>query len=90
MKLIILAAGYAVLPSEGTWFVIVDLAASGLPPQDEAVAERLIREAGVASIPVSALCGDDPQKGYLRLCFAKEDATLDEAIARLAKFRAGA
>lgn len=81
------AAGYVVLPADGTWFVIVDLAASGLPADDEAVADRLVREAGVASIPVSALCGDDPERGYLRLCFAKEDVTLDEAIARLARFR---
>ena len=82
------AAGYVVLPAEGTWFVTIDLAASGLPADDEAVAERMIREAGVASIPVSAFCRDDPQRGYLRLCFAKEDATLAQAIERLAEFRA--
>jgi len=82
------AAGYAVLPSDGTWFVTVDLAASGLAPDDEAIAERLIREAGVASIPPSAFYRDDPERGYLRLCFAKEDATLDAAIERLARFRA--
>lgn len=81
------AAGYAVLPSAGTWFVTVDLAASGLPPDDEAVAERLIREAGVASIPVSAFYTADPLKGYLRLCFAKQETVLDEALARLARFR---
>lgn len=81
------AAGYAVLPSAGTWFVTVDLAASGLPPDDEAVAERLIREAGVASIPVSAFYTADPLKGYLRLCFAKQEAVLDEALARLTRFR---
>jgi aspartate/methionine/tyrosine aminotransferase len=80
-------AGYALLPADGTWFVTIDLAASGLPPDDEAVADRLLREAGVASIPVSAFYRDAPEKGYLRLCFAKEDATLDEAIARLAAFR---
>jgi aspartate/methionine/tyrosine aminotransferase len=83
------AAGYALLPSQGTWFVTVDLAASGLPPVDEAVAERLIREVGVASIPPSVFYRDDPERGYLRLCFAKDDATLDEAIARLARFRQG-
>jgi aspartate/methionine/tyrosine aminotransferase len=81
------AAGYALLPAQGTWFVTVDLAASGLPADDEAVCERLLREAGVASIPVSAFYRDAPEKGYLRLCFAKEDNTLDEAIARLAAFR---
>jgi len=80
-------AGYAVLPSAATWFVTVDLAASGLPPDDEAVATRMIREAGVAAIPVSAFCGPAQEKGYLRFCFAKEDATLDAAIERLAQFR---
>jgi N-succinyldiaminopimelate aminotransferase len=74
------AAGYVLLPADGTWFVTIDLAASGLPPDDEAIAQRLIREAGVASIPVSAFCRDAPERGYLRLCFAKEDATLDEVV----------
>jgi aspartate/methionine/tyrosine aminotransferase len=80
-------AGYALLPAQGTWFVTIDLAVSGLPPDDEAVADRLIREAGVAGIPVSAFCRDDPERGYLRLCFAKEDATLDAAIGKMAAFR---
>ena len=82
-------AGYAVLPSAATWFVTVDLAASGLEPDDEAVAMRMIREAGVASIPVSAFCGAAPETGYLRFCFAKEDGTLDAAIERLSRFRIG-
>ena len=84
------AAGFAVLPASGTWFITVDLAASGLPADDERVAERLIREAGVASIPVSAFHAQDPERGYLRLCFAKEDVTLDEALERLARFRRSA
>ncbi|MEO6041307.1 MAG: aminotransferase [Croceibacterium sp.] len=82
------AAGYALLPADGTWFVTVDLAASGLAPGDEAVADRLVREAGVAAIPLSAFYRDNPERGYLRLCFAKENATLDAAIDKLARFRA--
>ena len=81
------AAGFAVLPASGTWFVTIDLAASGLPASDAEVAERLIREAGVAAIPVSAFYAHAAETGYLRLCFAKEDAVLDEAVARLARFR---
>lgn len=84
------SAGFAVLPASGTWFVTVDLAASGLPADDVKVAERLIREAGVASIPVSAFYAEGPERGYLRLCFAKEDATLNEALDRLARFRCSA
>jgi N-succinyldiaminopimelate aminotransferase len=80
-------AGFTVLAASGTWFVTIDLAASGLPPDDEKCAERLIREAGVASIPVSAFYAQEPERGFLRLCFAKEDATLDEAVARLARYR---
>ena len=74
--------------SSATWFVTIDLAASGLPANDAEVAERLIREAGVAAIPVSAFYAEAAETGYLRLCFAKEDAVLDEAVTRLAQFRA--
>ncbi|MFM5918281.1 MAG: aminotransferase [Novosphingobium sp.] len=81
-------AGFAVLPASGTWFVTIDLAASGLPADDVLVAERLVREAGVASIPVSAFYAEAPERGYLRLCFTKEAAVLDEAVRRLAAFRA--
>lgn len=80
-------AGIAVLPASGTWFITVDLAASGLPADDAALAERLIREAGVASIPVSAFYAEAPERGYLRLCFAKHDPVLDAAVGRIAAFR---
>ena len=80
-------AGFAVLPCSATWFVTVDLAASGLPAGDAALAERLVREARVASIPVSAFYAQAPETGYLRLCFTKDEAVLGEAVARLAQFR---
>lgn len=80
-------AGYRVLPARGTWFVTIDLAASGLPADDLAVAERLIDEAGVAAIPFSAFYAERAETNYLRFCFAKENAVLDTAIERLAAFR---
>lgn len=82
-------AGFAVLPASSTWFITVDLAASGLAAEDAAFAEHLIREAGVASIPVSVFYAEQPERGYLRLCFAKRDATLGEAVERLAALRRG-
>ena len=82
----LIGAGFAVLPASGTWFVTIDLTASGLPSDDTAVAQRLIRAAGVASIPVSAFYAEAPQSGYLRLCFAKQDAVLDQAIEQLGQF----
>ncbi|HEX7820511.1 MAG TPA: aminotransferase [Sphingobium sp.] len=81
-------AGYHMLPASGTWFVNVDLAASGLPLDDSALAERMVREAGVASIPGAAFYADRQTTGTLRLCFAKGDDVLDEAVERLARFRA--
>ena len=82
----LIGAGFAVLPASGTWFVTIDLAASGLPSDDIAVAQQLIRAAGVASIPVSAFYAEAPQAGYLRLCFAKQDAVLDQAIEQLGQY----
>jgi aspartate/methionine/tyrosine aminotransferase len=79
--------GFAVLPSQGTYFLNVDLAASGVEEPDREFALRAVRDARVASIPVSALYAEDPVTSILRLCFAKQDAVLDEAVARLPKAR---
>lgn len=80
-------AGFVVLPNAATWFLCIDLAASGIALSDREFAERAVREAGVASIPVSALFERDGPRHILRLCFAKDGAVLDEAVARLARFR---
>ena len=81
------SAGYVVLPNAATWFLCVDLAASGIALADREFSERAIRAAGVASIPVSALFESDAPEHIVRLCFTKPDGTLDEAIERLAQFR---
>jgi N-succinyldiaminopimelate aminotransferase len=47
-----------------------------------------VREAGVASIPVSALFeGEGRPEHILRLCFTKPGDQLDEAVQRLEQFR---
>ncbi|ATE65653.1 aminotransferase [Rhizorhabdus dicambivorans] len=81
------AAGYAVLPSQATWFVSVDLAASGIALDDVTFADRMALEGGVVTIPVSAFFEERPVTNILRLCYCKEDAVLDEAIARLKAMR---
>ena len=74
------------LHSEGTFFLLVDTSALGEGLEKE-LAIRLAQEAGVATIPVSAFYEDpaSPRANHqlLRLCFAKQDATLDTAIERL-------
>jgi len=79
--------GFVVLPGQGTYFLNLDLPASGVEEPDRAFALRAVREAGVASIPVSALYEEQPVTTILRLCFAKRDEVLDEAVGRLAKAR---
>ncbi|MBU6267771.1 MAG: aminotransferase [Sphingomonadales bacterium] len=81
-------AGFAVMDNAATWFVCVDLAASGIGLDDTVFSERAVREAGVASIPVSALYEEaDAPKGFARLCFTKPDEQIDRAVERLAGFR---
>jgi aspartate/methionine/tyrosine aminotransferase len=80
-------AGFVVLDSGGTYFLNVDLKASGIDEDDRTFALRAVRDHGVASIPVSAFYAEDPVRHILRLCFAKADETLDEAVARLAGAR---
>jgi N-succinyldiaminopimelate aminotransferase len=82
------AAGYGVLESQGTYFLNVDLTASGVAVDDVTFCERTVVEFGVAAIPVSAFFAENPVRDVVRLCFAKADATLDAAAERLARARA--
>lgn len=82
------AAGYVVLQSEATWFLSIDLAASGISLDDRAFCFRLVEEHGVAAIPVSAFFeGAGAPDTVVRFCHAKAPATIDAAIARLAAAR---
>ncbi len=75
-------AGFSVLPSQATYFLNVDLAPLGVA-DDTAFCRRLVAEAGVAAIPVSALYADGSMRSVIRFCFAKTAATLDEALRRV-------
>jgi aspartate/methionine/tyrosine aminotransferase len=74
--------GFSVLPSEGTYFLAVDLAPLG-EHDDLAFCQRLIEQNGVAAIPMSAFYAHDAVRTTVRFCFAKRDETLDEALKRL-------
>lgn len=79
--------GFIVLPSEATYFLCLDLPASGVAAAAVEFADRAVAEHGVAGIPVSAFMSGDAGDGVLRLCFAKPDAVLDEAARRLGRAR---
>ncbi len=79
------ASGYRVLPSAATYFLSIDLAASGIAMGDVAFCEWLVEERGVAAIPVSAFYAQDAVTNVVRLCFAKVDDTIDAALERMAR-----
>ncbi|MBW0008328.1 MAG: aminotransferase [Sphingomonas sp.] len=78
-------AGFDVIGGEATYFVCVDLAASGIAMDDESFALAAVEQAGVAVIPLSAFAADDPPRHLVRLCFAKKDETIDAGIAAMAR-----
>lgn len=81
-------AGFVTLAAEGTYFVGVDLPASGIGADDVTFCERAVREAGVAAIPLSAFYAEEPVTSVVRLCFAKKPETLAAGVERMAKARA--
>lgn len=75
---------FKLLPCRGTYFQLLDYqAVSSLP--DMEMARWLVEEAGVAAIPVSVFYADQQRSDHriLRFCFAKSNATLDQAAERL-------
>ncbi|MET0370048.1 MAG: aminotransferase [Sphingobium sp.] len=81
------AGGYVLLPGSATWFVTLDLAASGVVLDDVTFCARIPQEAGVVAIPISAFYPDAAITHLVRLCFCKSDDVLDEAADRLSAFR---
>lgn len=73
---------FELLDCAGTYFQLARYAAiSG--EADEAFVRRLMREAGVATIPVSAFYHDGFDPGLIRFCFAKSEALIAQACERL-------
>jgi aspartate/methionine/tyrosine aminotransferase len=78
-------AGYRLLPSEGTYFQCIDLAASGIAHDDVSFAQLAVAQAGVAVIPLSPFYEGEAERGLVRLCFAKRDETIDAGLSAMAR-----
>jgi aspartate/methionine/tyrosine aminotransferase len=78
-------AGYEVLDAASTYFLCVDLKASGIDLDDESFATAAVERAGVAVVPLSAFAEQDPPRHLVRLCFGKKDETIDAGVAAMAK-----
>lgn len=76
------ASRLEILPCEGTYFLLADYSAvSDL--DDVSFCRWLTTEIGVAAIPLSVFCADPFPHRLIRLCFAKQPATLLAAAERL-------
>ena len=73
-----------VLPCDGTYFVVLDVSRWLRPDEDDvAFCRRLVIDAGVVLIPMSAFYESASPRHLVRACFCKEDATIDAALERL-------
>ena len=78
-------AGFHVLDAAATYFLCVDLAASGIDLDDESFSTKAVEHAGIAVVPLSAFAEKDPPRHLVRLCFGKKDETIDAGVAAMAK-----
>ena len=76
------ASRFRLRPARSTFFQILDYGDITGEPDTE-LARRWTHDVGVASIPLSVFCQPAFTGTRLRFCFAKDDATLTEAAARL-------
>ncbi len=72
------------LHTQGSYFQLVDYSAISTLSEAE-FCLWLTREAGVAAIPLSVFYEGGCEQGLARLCFAKRDDTLQQALGRLAR-----
>jgi len=81
--------GFACETPEGAYYVMTDVGAMQEDGEDDvAFAMRLVREAGVATVPGSSFF-HRPEDGrrLVRFCYAKTSATLTDALQRLRTWR---
>ncbi|XP_010079083.1 PREDICTED: kynurenine--oxoglutarate transaminase 1 [Pterocles gutturalis] len=93
------AAGMKPIVPEGTYFLVADISAfksdvPDVPNSDESYDSRfakwMVKNKGLAAIPLSAFCCEAHKSNYnhlIRFCFAKEEATLKAANEILQKWK---
>jgi methionine aminotransferase len=75
---------FRLMATAGTYFQLADY--GGISElQDVEFCKELTTKHGVAAIPLSPFCAQPLPARLLRFCFAKEDATLENAAERLLK-----
>jgi N-succinyldiaminopimelate aminotransferase len=79
----LLELGFSVLPTEGTYFLNVDI--ERFRKDDVTFCRELVGQVGVAAIPMSSFYAEPTVRNVVRFCFAKKDEVLGEALRRLSR-----
>jgi aspartate/methionine/tyrosine aminotransferase len=77
--------GFEVQPCEGTYFLTAGISKL-TNEKDFAFCERLIREAGVALIPLSAFFKNGTPDTFVRFAFCKQQSLIEQSLQRLEKY----
>ena len=77
--------GFDAQPCEGTYFLTAGISKL-TAEKDFAFCERLIREAGVALIPLSSFFKSGTPDSFVRFAFCKQQALLEQSLTRLEKY----
>jgi methionine aminotransferase len=73
---------FKIIPSQGSYFEVLDYSAIS-DESDVDFTFRLASEYGIGVIPVSAFLHEKNKQKLLRICFAKNNETLEKAAERL-------
>lgn len=81
------ALNFKVGTCQAAYFLNADFSALPIGETDVEACQAMVRDAGVATVPVSAFYkGVEPPRKFLRFCFCKQDSVLDDAVERLDKW----
>lgn len=75
---------FKLLPCEGTYFQLLDYSQIS-KEKDTEFAVRLVKEHGIASVPISVFYNELNDNKVLRFCFAKDEQTLKKAAEIICK-----
>ncbi len=73
---------YKIIPTQGSYFQLIDFSELS-DEQDKVFAERLAREFGIATLPLSTFYHDKIKPQMIRVCFAKSNEKLEQAAEKL-------
>lgn len=83
------AIGFEISPCQGTYFLTADIRPVAGNEHDIAFCKRITTEAKVAAVPISAFYAPNSNHKshhFIRFCFCKQPAVLEEACNRLSHY----